>query len=244
MILNEHHYTPLKLAVTEDSVLASARGELLRISLKDYAVSRIDLVEPNGILGNLVSVDGKLMAANAAGVAAYFPYESFRAQLTARIAAAKPAEVPDLLYRRGMNAFNATRPSEGLGDLLKAHALASEGKLDDLLAKTAQALYRTYVSLGNRASTDEQMVSLFEKAAANAYSLRSRGEMMVRMIKYTAAPANLSRRSSWRTAWPRSATAPTWWTWTWATPPTRTSETSPRRHGCRAGSLPSRSSNG
>ena len=171
-------------AVTEDSVLASSRGELLRISLKNYAVSRIDLVEPTGILGNLVSVDGKLMAANAAGVAAYFPYESFRAQLTARIAAAKPAEVPDLLYRRGMNAFNATRPSEGLGDLLKAHALASEGKLDDLLAKTAQALYRTYVSLGNRASTDEQMVSLFEKAAANAYSLRSRGEMMVRMIKY------------------------------------------------------------
>lgn len=171
-------------AVTEDSILASARGELLRISLKDYALSRIDLVEPNGILGNLVSVDGKLMAANAVGVAAYFPYESFRAQLTARIAAAKPAEVPDLLYRRGMNAFNATRPSEGRGDLLKAHALATEGKLDDLLAKTTQALYRTYVSLGNRASTHEQMFSLFEKAAAHAYSLRSRGEMMVRMIKY------------------------------------------------------------
>ena len=172
-------------AVTEDGILASARGELLRISLKDYAVSRIDLVESNGILGNLVSVDGKLIAANAAGVAAYFPYESFRAQLSERIAAARPAELPDLLYRRGMNAFNATRPAEALPDLLKAHKLAvAAGKRDQLVAKTAQALYRAYVSLGNRASTDEQMFSLFKKAEDHAYSERSRGEMLVRMVKY------------------------------------------------------------
>ena len=59
-------------AVTADAVLASGSGRLIRVSLPDNTVSA-QPVPPEGILGNLVSAGGRLLAANAAGVSSYGP---------------------------------------------------------------------------------------------------------------------------------------------------------------------------
>ncbi len=60
-------------AVTTDAILASGKGEIIRVSLKDFSVTRLPVKQPDAILGNLISVNGKLIAANAAGVSVYFP---------------------------------------------------------------------------------------------------------------------------------------------------------------------------
>ncbi len=65
-------------AVTTDAILASGKGEIVRVSLKDFSVTRLPVKQPDAILGNLICVDGKLIAANAAGVSAYFPAVSTR----------------------------------------------------------------------------------------------------------------------------------------------------------------------
>ncbi|MBI5722745.1 MAG: PQQ-like beta-propeller repeat protein [Planctomycetes bacterium] len=58
--------------VTRDSVLVSGEGVLYRMNHGDYSVSTVGKVEPDGLLGNLVVVDGNLIAANLAGVCLYF----------------------------------------------------------------------------------------------------------------------------------------------------------------------------
>ena len=60
-------------AVTTDAILASGKAEFIRVSLKDFSVTRLPVKQPSAILGNLICVNGKLLAANAAGVSAYFP---------------------------------------------------------------------------------------------------------------------------------------------------------------------------
>jgi outer membrane protein assembly factor BamB len=65
-------------AVTRDAILASGTGEIIQISLKDFSVTRLPVKHPDAILGNLICIDGKVLAANAAGVSAYFASPSER----------------------------------------------------------------------------------------------------------------------------------------------------------------------
>jgi len=171
-------------AVTTDDILASGKGELIRVRLADLSVSRPPLVRPDGILGNLVCVRGKLLAANGAGISAYFAYEDMRAELTRRIRTASRRQAAELLYERGMNAFHARKPQQALPDLLSARRLAKETGNGALMARTQQALYRTYVCLGNRASADADRAGLFFKAQEFCYSPCSRAEMLVRLSKH------------------------------------------------------------
>ncbi len=172
-------------AVTPDAVLASGRGEVVRVSLPEFRIARIPLVEPDAILGNLIGIDGKMVAANAAGVSMYSAFEDARTELTARIANASPEEVQDLLYKRAANAFNAEKPSEALTDLLKVRKIAEDRGDSVLQGQIAQMLYRTYVSLADhRSSNSVVALDFYNKALEYAYSDRSRGEMMVRLVKY------------------------------------------------------------
>ncbi len=172
-------------AVTRDAILASGRGQVVIVSLADYSVVPQQLVdEKTGLLGNLVCVDGKLLAANAAGVSAYFTFEEAHRQLTARINKTPAKDRAGLLYQRGMSAFNSHRPAEALGDLRKAQALARQGKQTTLVDRIGQGLYRTYVSLANRAPSNAGMHTLLRTAEGYTYSDRSRAEMLLRMAKY------------------------------------------------------------
>ncbi len=172
-------------AVTTDAILASGRGEIIRVSLSDFNISRPPLVDPGSILGNLICVDGKMIAANAAGLSAYFTFEDTHTDLTDRIKKVPPEKIPNLLYQRAVNAFGAGHTRIALADLLKTRHAAEERGNNVLLSKTSQMLYRTYVSLADhKASNPSAMLGLYNKAREYAYSDRSRGEMLLRLAKY------------------------------------------------------------
>jgi len=183
-------------AVTEDAILASTRGRVVRVDLKDMKVTRQPLVQDDAILGNLVSAGGKLIAGNAAGLSVYSAFEDAHRQLTDRLAKAAPADRPALLYERGMNAFNAKHPDKALPDLLKARDDARQAGDGVLATRAQQALYRTYVSLADKAGAGgdaDAMLSLYIQAMDCAYSDRSRGEMTVRLVKHHRANAHYDR---------------------------------------------------
>lgn len=171
-------------AVSTDTILVSGTGVIVRVSLKDFSITCPPLLSPNGALGNLLSVDGKLLAADAAGISAYVSFEDAYKELTERISKASPDELPELLYHRAMNAFVSKRPEEALTDLLKARRMLAEKDAPVLHAKIQQLLYRTYVSLANRSSNRETMLKYFLNAQRYAYGDRSKGEMLVRLVKY------------------------------------------------------------
>jgi outer membrane protein assembly factor BamB len=172
-------------AVTLDSIMASGKGQLVVVSLRDnYALTTTGLGDSQSLLGNLVCYDGKLVSANAAGVSAYFTYEEARAQLSQRLGGLSGLAAANLLYQRGINALNARRAEEGLQDMLQARKLAQEGEDERLAARAAQALYRIYVSMADRAGDAPAALENYNKAMDCAYSDRSRGEMLVRLAKY------------------------------------------------------------
>ena len=172
-------------AVTPDAVLASGRGEVVRVSLPEFRIARIPLVEPDAILGNLIGIDGKMIAANAAGVSMYSAFEDTRTELTARMTNASLEDIQNLLYKRAANAFSAEKPHEALTDLLKVRKIAEDRGDSVLQGQTAQMLYRTFVSLADhRSSNSAVSLDFYNKALECAYSDRSRGEMLVRLVKY------------------------------------------------------------
>lgn len=183
-------------AVTEDAILASTRGRVVRVDLKDMKVTRQPLVQDDAILGNLVSAGGKLIAGSAAGLSVYSAFEDAHQQLTDRLAKAAPADRPALRYERGMNAFNAKYPDKALPDLLKARDEAKQAGDGVLATRAQQALYRAYVSLADKAGAGgdaDAMLSLYTQAMGCAYSDRSKGEMTVRLTKYHRANAHYDR---------------------------------------------------
>jgi len=176
-----------RCGVTTEAILASGMGRVWYVPLDGGQLLQLGLTDKpdnRGVLGNLVCADGKLVAANAAGVSAYFTYAEAEAELTARLAKASPAQRPALLHQRALNAFNAAKYARALPDLLAARQEARKQGLSVLTARTEQSLYRTYVCLANEASDKARMLTLLGKANELAYGERTHGEMQVRLIKY------------------------------------------------------------
>ncbi len=103
-------------AVTTDALLLSGRGRVYRLDLADYALSSLPLRQGESPLGNLVSLGGRLIAANAAGIAVYSTYEQARADLSQRIEKSSGDERLTLLYQRGSNSLYAGKPAEAAAD--------------------------------------------------------------------------------------------------------------------------------
>ena len=174
-------------AVTPEAVLVSGKGRVFRVSLPDYTVTDTPLVDIKAYLGNLVCAQGKLVAANTAGLSAYVTFEDAHRELSDRLAKAAEKDTPILLYQRGMNAFNAAKPDLALPDLLAARTQAQAVGDSSVLSRTEQGLYRAYVALANRAGSTPQAMELLKKAEGFAYSDRSRAELLVRLAKYHEA---------------------------------------------------------
>lgn len=173
-------------AVTPTAILASGAGRLVRIDLQKpgYTYSVAPLVagdEATGLLGNLISVRGQIIAANASGLCAYLNYADARARLSARIDAATPKTKPDLLLSRGQLAFSSRNYGEGLEDLLAAQESAAAAGRD--MPRVQTLLYRTYVALGDHAE-GEAMEKNFRKALACAQTPQEKGHMRIRLAKY------------------------------------------------------------
>jgi len=174
-------------AVTSSAVLASGiengMGSIFRMDLKTYQLSKVRLVDADGLLGNLVSVGGKLVAANAAGVCGYFGYDVARANMTERIGQSAPQDKPALILQRGRMAYKSRRYKDALADGLEASMLNREYGDAALQEKLKHYLYRTYVSLGNSAEDPREMLAMFQKASQTAATPLNRRTMMVRLVK-------------------------------------------------------------
>ncbi|HQL73455.1 MAG: outer membrane biogenesis protein BamB [Planctomycetes bacterium ADurb.Bin126] len=172
-------------AVSRRHVLASAEGKVYRMGLEGgYPLDGMELQSPQGLLGNLVSLDGKLLAANAAGICAYFDYEYVRHLLVDRLSSTKADEHRQILLQWGMLAFGAERFDEALEALLKCERLAGQVNDHDLSQRVMPHLYRTYVAMANRSDTNAGMLENFRKARAYAVSPSDKAHLNIRLAKY------------------------------------------------------------
>ncbi|MCE5328114.1 MAG: PQQ-binding-like beta-propeller repeat protein [Planctomycetaceae bacterium] len=171
-------------AVSARCALASTEGKVLRFSLDNYTVTNSDLVDSAGLLGNLVSVDGKLIAANAAGVCAYLDYDRMHQRLTEQFDKAPSGTVKcDALFQRLRLSFNARRFAAALADADACAEMARQSGEAALVPQLATWRYRTLVALGNQAADREQMLAFFEKAQAAASTGQEKAHMLIRLAK-------------------------------------------------------------
>ena len=193
-------------AVSADSVLASGQGQLIRMNLKDYSRSTRVFTNSDCLLGNLVCVDGKLIAANSAGVCVYLSYKDSILSLTRRIGRQNGFTRLNLTFDRGQLSFNSGQFASALADFKTTLAAARKGGYTAVDMQVKHWLYRTHVAMGNAAKTADKMQQHFEQAHAVARTLggdssaqyilrctmRLARVMEIRAIEYQAAAAKLS----------------------------------------------------
>jgi len=170
-------------AVTSRRVLASSLGKVYAMDLDTYAVSDLELTSPRGVLGNLVSADGKLFSGSMLGVSAYFSYEVAREALSSQIDTSRPETQAPLVLQRAQLSFDARKFDLALQDLLKCRKLTAAHKDETTKAQLPHLLYRTYVALANHADSDAEMETLFKKAQALASTVQQKAHMKLRMAK-------------------------------------------------------------
>ncbi|MDP6635925.1 MAG: PQQ-binding-like beta-propeller repeat protein [Phycisphaerae bacterium] len=158
-------------AVSADSVLASGQGQLIRLDLKDYSRSTRVFTNSDCLLGNLVCVDGKLIAANTAGVCVYLSYADSIASLSKRIDRQKGVDRLNLVFDRGQLSFNSRKFDSALADFKATGVAARKGGHTAVAAQVAHWLYRTHVAMGNASASADKMQEHFEQAQAAARTL-------------------------------------------------------------------------
>jgi outer membrane protein assembly factor BamB len=158
-------------AVSGGSVLASGQGRLIRLDLEDYSRSTRVFTNSDCLLGNLLCVDGKLIASNTAGVCVYLSYDDSIAGLSKRIAEYKGPGKTKLIFDRGQLSFNSRRFSSALADFKAVAAAADKDGATAVQAQVAHWLYRTHVAMGNAADNADDMRKHFELARESASTL-------------------------------------------------------------------------
>ncbi len=182
-------------AVTRSELLLSAEGKVYRLNLSDYSLGSMDLARHDGLLGNLLSVDGKLIASNAAGISAYFSYDEAYDRLTERFEAADGAEArSDVMLQRAQLAFNAERFKSALKDIDTCARIAPQRSDAAAFRRRLQPWYhRTCIALGNAAGNLAEMRRMFEKAISYAETDQEKAHMLLRMAKFYELQAEQSR---------------------------------------------------
>ncbi|MCD4825044.1 MAG: PQQ-binding-like beta-propeller repeat protein [Phycisphaerae bacterium] len=192
-------------AVTHTQILITGDGVLQRLSWVkpaggngfDYKVSYSRALEPGGLLGNLISVGGKLIAANALGLCGYCSYADTYNVLAAEMKGKAAEPKTDVLFQRAYLSYSAGKLERTLADFQAVEKLLDSFK-DSNKARMAklqlrQGLYRTYVAMGNVASTLPVMLENFTKASRLAETPQEKGHMLIRMAKYHEKIGQFSR---------------------------------------------------
>ncbi|MGC9455872.1 MAG: PQQ-binding-like beta-propeller repeat protein, partial [Phycisphaerae bacterium] len=170
-------------AVTGGVVYASGSGRMHRLDLSDYSVESVPVEADQCLLGNLVALGERIIAANSAGVAAYFSYEMAREELTRRLSEASSVKRPELLLQRARFALETGRAQDALDDLLACRReLEQEGE-DRLGGQVRTLLRRSYIALGNQAEKPAEMVQRFEQALEISDDGVETAEMLLRIAK-------------------------------------------------------------
>lgn len=174
-------------AVTPESVYLSGDGGVYQIDKADYSVRFMAQAESTGLLGNLVSADGQLFAANALGMSCYSSYDLARERLSERIGQAEPLVQAELQFQRGHLAFVAKDYDQALADFQACREIADG--LDDLqrqtfLTQLRPRLYRAYVALGNVTRDRDERLERFQQAAELAETPLEKAHMLIRLARH------------------------------------------------------------
>ncbi|MBN1942158.1 MAG: PQQ-binding-like beta-propeller repeat protein [Phycisphaerae bacterium] len=173
-------------AVTQKHLLLAGEGKLWRVRLSDYAVASEPL-QADGWLGNLVSMGGKLIAASALGLCAYFDYDQTFAGLTERMKNAPSQTCIDLLTQRGDLSFHCDRYETALKDYVAAESLANTLPAGEekrfRCARLRQRRYRTCIALGNREKDATKSLAWFDRARDLAQTNQERAHMQIRTAR-------------------------------------------------------------
>lgn len=174
-------------AVTPEYVYLCGDGGVYQIDKADYSVRFMSLAESTGLLGNLVSADGQLFAANTLGVSCYSNYDLARERLSERIEKAEPLLQAELHFQRGHLAFVARDYEQALADFQACRKIADD--LDDLqrhtfLTQLRPRLYRAYVALGNITRDRDERLARFRQAMELAESRLEKAHMLIRLARH------------------------------------------------------------
>ncbi len=191
--------------VTKDNILLAGSNSILRISLKDYAISRMGPVHGGGLLGNLVSVGPALIAANSLGVCAYFSYEDGYDILTKRMAGQSGLALAQLLLQRAGLSFSAGKYDKTSDDLASCLSVLNdtEANTEDrnrLGKDLSHWLYVTELAKGNSAAgPDKQhvMMAHFQKALAIAPGPREKAHTLLRLAKCCEKFGDMIQAVAW-----------------------------------------------
>ncbi|MCP4377587.1 MAG: PQQ-binding-like beta-propeller repeat protein [bacterium] len=158
-------------AVSNHSVLASGQGELIRMNLKDYSQTSRVFTNSDCLLGNLLCVDGKLIATNTSGICVYLNYEDSIKTATRRIEQSSGGNRLKLIFDRGQLSFNSGKLGHALADFKIINAEAGAGGHTAIGAQVTHWLCRTHVAMGNNAKSTDEMQKHFQQARAVAETL-------------------------------------------------------------------------
>ena len=174
-------------AVADNHALLSGHGILHVVDLDTFTHHDLPLQDPDAILGNLVACDGKLLAANTAGLAAYFRYEDALAEMTRRIEAAQPGQRIELLFQRARLARNTAHFDQALADYdalqQLAESLDAPDRRDALRTRLRPQRYRAFVGRGNQADDLDAMEADFLQARDIARTPQETGHMLLRLAR-------------------------------------------------------------
>lgn len=172
-------------AVTTRRVYASGQGVIYQIDLtcEEPRLTSTELADPRGILGNLVSTGEALVAANRAGICAYFSYDVARKRIEQRMGAAQPKQRARLGLKLAQLAFYARKYSQTMRFLTDTRKYAQIANDTVLIAETRGWTYRTRIGLGNCAKDPEHMLEMFHQALSEAATPRDRALMKLRLAK-------------------------------------------------------------
>ncbi|MFW6133595.1 MAG: PQQ-binding-like beta-propeller repeat protein [Planctomycetota bacterium] len=170
-------------AVTPRRVVTSAPDALVSFDLETRRVRRKKLGTADALLGNLVSCETGLVAANPAGVCAYFRFDEVRGGLAERIRRVEPEQRAALLLTQGQVAFNAGRYDLAAEDFAAARDVAERTDMPVAAGRARSWAYRTQIALANRTDDHQQRTRHFERALELAGTDQERAHTLLRLAK-------------------------------------------------------------
>lgn len=175
-------------AVTPAAVIASGKGRLVRMDLKDYSLSRQTVAQDDCLLGRLISIGGRLVAASPAGVCAYFKFDDAWQHLGRLVEKADADKVTgdrvDLRLKRGQFALVAGRVDQAEVEFRAANAIATEAKDTVRLAQVRPWLYRLALRQAGAAKDEADTERLLREAEPYSPDSVAEAEMQIRWMRF------------------------------------------------------------
>ena len=183
-------------AVTPEAVIASGRDRIVRLDLGGLTVTAdaLSLAAGQPVLGRLVSSQGRLVSASAAGLTTYFDYEKAWTLLTERAAAAEgPAKRFELHLLRGRFAFRAGRLKEASEALRAAERTARQARDDAAIGRLRPRLLELLLRQAEVPREDKEVGGLLVEARRYAAGPADEAGILARLVRHHEALGRLTQ---------------------------------------------------